>query len=70
MDFFDERVLAALRDGKPKDFTNLLEEVGFSQNTLQQHLERLTARGLIVRKKWLQMVLEDPNSPIMFHPGP
>jgi predicted ArsR family transcriptional regulator len=51
MDFFDERVLVALRDGKPKDFTKLLEEVGFSHNTLQQHLERLTARDFVVREK-------------------
>jgi predicted ArsR family transcriptional regulator len=51
MDFFDEHVLAALRDGKPKDFTTLLSEVGFSHNTLQQHLKRLTARGLVVREK-------------------
>jgi DNA-binding Lrp family transcriptional regulator len=32
MDFFDERVLAALKDGKPRSFTTLLDEVGFSQN--------------------------------------
>jgi predicted ArsR family transcriptional regulator len=51
MDFFDERILAALRDGKPKDFAKLLEEVGFSHNTLQLHLEWLTARGLVVREK-------------------
>ena len=51
MDFFDERVLAALKDGKPRSFTALLGEVGFSHNTLQQHLERLMARGLIVREK-------------------
>ena len=51
MDFFDERVLITLRDGKPKDFIMLLDEVGFSHNTLQQHLERLTARGLVVREK-------------------
>ena len=51
MDFFDERVLAALRDNKPKDFTLLLDKVGFSHNTLQQHLERLGARGLVVREK-------------------
>ena len=51
MDLFDERVLAALRDNKPKDFTMLLDEVGFSHNTLQQHLERLGARGLVVREK-------------------
>ena len=51
MDLFDERVLAALKDGKPRSFTVLLGEVGFSHNTLQQHLERLRAKGLIVREK-------------------
>jgi predicted ArsR family transcriptional regulator len=51
MDFFDERVLAALKDGRPRSFTTLLGEVGFSHNTLQQHLERLMAQGLIVREK-------------------
>jgi predicted ArsR family transcriptional regulator len=51
MGFFDERVLAALKDGKPKSFATLLSEVSFSHNTLQQHLERLTAKGLVVREK-------------------
>jgi DNA-binding Lrp family transcriptional regulator len=51
MDFFDERVLATLKDGKPRSFTTLLSEVGFSHNTLQQHLERLMAQGLIIREK-------------------
>jgi predicted ArsR family transcriptional regulator len=51
MDFFDERILTALKDAKPKDFTVLLDEVGFSHNTLQQHLERLTTKGLVVRDK-------------------
>ena len=51
MDFFDERVLAVLKDGKHRGFTALLGEVGFSHNTLQQHLERLVAQGLIVREK-------------------
>jgi len=51
MDLFDERILAALKDGKPRSFTALLSEVGFSHNTLQQHLERLVAQGLIVREK-------------------
>ena len=51
MDFFDERVLAALKDGKPKSFATLLSEVSFSHNTLQQHLEHLTAKGLVVREK-------------------
>jgi predicted ArsR family transcriptional regulator len=51
MDFFDERVLAALKDGKPRSFAALLSEVGFSHNTLQQHLGRPIAQGLIVREK-------------------
>ncbi len=51
MDFFDEGILAALKNGKHKDFSALLREVGFSHNTLQQHLERLRARGLVVRDK-------------------
>jgi predicted ArsR family transcriptional regulator len=51
MDFFDERILAALKEGKPRGFSALLSEVGFSHNTLQQHLERLTAKGLVVREK-------------------
>jgi DNA-binding Lrp family transcriptional regulator len=55
MDFFDERVLATLKDGKPRGFTALLGEVGFSHNTLQQHLERLMAQGLIIREARLQI---------------
>jgi predicted ArsR family transcriptional regulator len=51
MGFFDERILTALKEGTPKGFTALLNEVGFSHNTLQQHLERLTARDLVVREK-------------------
>jgi hypothetical protein len=51
MDLFDERVLAALKDGKPKGFAMLLGEVGFSHNTLQQRIERLTAKGLVLRDK-------------------
>ena len=49
--FFNERVLDSLKDGKPKSFAALLSEVSFSHNTLQQHLERLTAKGLVVREK-------------------
>jgi predicted ArsR family transcriptional regulator len=51
MDLFDERILAALKDGYARGFTTMLNEVGFSHNTLQQHLERLTAKGLVVREK-------------------
>ena len=51
MDFFDERVLAALRDGKPRSAAKLLGEVGFSHNALLQRLKRLMAQGVIVREK-------------------
>ena len=51
MDFFDERVLAALKDGKPRSFTTLLSQVGFSHNTLQKHFKRLMAEGLVLREK-------------------
>ena len=51
MDFFDERVLAALKDGRPRSFTALLGQVGFSHNTLQQHLMRLMVEGLVLREK-------------------
>jgi DNA-binding Lrp family transcriptional regulator len=43
--------LVALNDGKPTSFAALLSEVRFSHNTLQRHLERLAAQGLIVRGK-------------------
>ena len=51
MDLFDERILASLKDGKPRDFDLLLAQVGFSHNTLQQHLRRLVDAGLIVKQK-------------------
>jgi predicted ArsR family transcriptional regulator len=51
MDFFDERILAALKDGKPRSFATLLGEVGFSHNTLLHHLERLAGQGFVVKEK-------------------
>jgi predicted ArsR family transcriptional regulator len=47
----DERILATLKDGKPRGFTSLLGEVGFTHNTLQQHLQRLATRGIVVKEK-------------------
>ena len=51
MDLFDECILNVLRDGKPRDFHQLLEEVDFSHNTLRLHLRRLTNRGLIAKER-------------------
>ena len=61
MDFFDERVLTALKEGKPRSFTTLLGEVGFGHNTLQQHLDRLDARGLVVKEKMASNSLGRPR---------
>jgi predicted ArsR family transcriptional regulator len=61
MDFFDERILAALKDGKPRGFTMLLGEAGFTHNTLQQHLQRLVTRGLIVKEKMASNNLGRPK---------
>lgn len=51
MDLFDECILNVLRDGKPRDFHQLLEEVDFSHNTLRLHLRRLMNQGLIAKEK-------------------
>jgi predicted ArsR family transcriptional regulator len=55
MDFFDQRILVALKDGKPWSFSALQGQVGFSHNTLQQHLKRLVEKGLVLKEK-------DPSS--------
>ena len=51
MDFFDEAILTALKHGKSKSFNFLLNEIGFSHNTLQKHLEHLVTKGLVTRQK-------------------
>jgi len=51
MDYFDQRVLSALRDGDPRSFTELQGQVGFSHNTLQQHFKQLVEKGLVLKEK-------------------
>ncbi|MGD0027955.1 MAG: hypothetical protein ABSC91_03340 [Candidatus Bathyarchaeia archaeon] len=51
MDLFDERVLAASNDGNPKVFAQLLDEIGFSRNTLKLRLKRLAAQSLVMKEK-------------------
>ena len=53
MDLFEERVLAVLNDGNPRVFAQLLDEVGFSRNTLKLRLKRLVAQSLVVKEKRL-----------------
>ena len=50
MDSFDEHVMRVLKDGRPRDFHQLLEEVGFSHNTLRLHLNTLVEKGRITRE--------------------
>ncbi len=51
MDIFDERILSVLKDGKPRPLPQLLDEVGFSHNTLKLHLKKLLSEGVLVREK-------------------
>jgi len=51
MDIFDERILSILKDGKPRLFIQLLNDVEFSHNTLKLHLKRLLSEGVLVREK-------------------
>ena len=51
MDFFDQRIPAAVKDGKPRSFTAILDEVSFSHNTLQQHLKRLVEKALVLKER-------------------
>jgi hypothetical protein len=68
MGFFDVRILTVLKDSIPKSFISLLSEVDFSHNTLQEHLDRLMARALLLGKNLLEQVLEDPILSITSHP--
>jgi len=51
MDFFGEGILNVLRDGEPRGFQQLLNEVDFFHNNLRLHLCRLVDQGLILKKK-------------------
>jgi len=51
MDRIDEDILAALMDGKPRGFDQLLREVDLSHNTLRLHLNYLVEETLVRREK-------------------
>jgi predicted ArsR family transcriptional regulator len=53
--------LATLKDGKPRSFTALLGEVGFSHNTLQRHLNQLVTRDLVFKEKTASSGLGRPE---------
>ena len=49
MDSFDKRILAVLKNGEPLTFKQLLQEAGFSHNTLRLHIGKLKRQGMIVQ---------------------
>ena len=51
MDEFDEAILTALIDDKPRSFSQLLDKIDFSHNTLRLHLDKLVDQTLVTRKK-------------------
>jgi predicted ArsR family transcriptional regulator len=51
MGSFDELILTVLNDGKRRVFTQLLDEAGFSRNTLKLRPKRLAAQGLVMKEK-------------------
>jgi light-regulated signal transduction histidine kinase (bacteriophytochrome) len=61
MDIFDERILSVLKDGKPRLFIQLLDEAGFSHNTLKLHLKTLLSAGVLVREKTVSERLGRPK---------
>ena len=64
MDFFGEGILNVLRDGKPRGFQQLLNEVDFFHNNLRLHLCRLVDQGLILKKKTPSNVAKIAPAPI------
>ena len=51
MDPFDTVILNILRDGKPREFQQILDLVKFSHNTLRHHLDSLADQKLITKEK-------------------
>jgi predicted transcriptional regulator len=51
MDSFDRRILSVLKGRKPRDFRQVLGDVGFSHNTLRTRLANLERQGFIVKDK-------------------
>jgi DNA-binding Lrp family transcriptional regulator len=51
MDPFDRTIIQLLADNERLTFNEIQEKVYFSHNTLQQHLEELLEKGIIIRIK-------------------
>jgi predicted ArsR family transcriptional regulator len=51
MDPYNEEILDALKDGNSRNFTQILDTVSFSHNTLRLHINSMVDKGLIAREK-------------------
>ena len=51
MDPLDTEILNHLRDGKPKEFKQILTAVKLSHNTLRHHLDSLEDKNLVLKGK-------------------
>jgi predicted ArsR family transcriptional regulator len=51
MDPLDIAILNYLRDGKPKEFKQILTAVKLSHNTLRHHLDSLEDQNIITKSK-------------------
>jgi DNA-binding Lrp family transcriptional regulator len=51
MDPIDEKIINLLRDGRPREFEQLLRETGCSHNTMRLHLDSLAEKSLITKNK-------------------
>ena len=58
-----------LKDGKPKEFNQILPEVGVSHNTLRHYVELLIDNGLVERRKRPSMGPRGPDTPIACQRG-
>jgi DNA-binding transcriptional ArsR family regulator len=66
LDSFDRKIIKTL-DQKPQTFHQIFTAVGFTHNTLQQHLDQLLERGLVERHKQPQ---EGPGRPVYVYSIP
>jgi predicted ArsR family transcriptional regulator len=51
MDPFDIEILNHLRDGKPREFNQILAAVKLNHNTLRHHLDSLVDQRIITKNK-------------------
>ena len=67
MDHFDKRILAVLKNSEAVDFKQLLQESGFSHNTLRLHIAKLKSQGMVIQT---EKTKKAPGRPILTYSLP